>query len=459
MNVLYIEDDENIAEIYTAMIVDSFPGFKLIHYNNGLKALEELKNNTEKYSLVISDFNLPNISGGDIFSFVSGQMLGIPFLILSGIDCASDPKFKNFFNSHVRNAILLKPVTFDVLAEKIRWCLDGEGDLLKIYEGSKKNFDEKIPIRSDTFLKINSVPCDIFLRLNDGKFIKIINKKDVFESRLIQKLILKGITHFYVNRSELSEYGESVVNTLHNLLKSKNHKSDEIVKSQLTNKGIEILKSNLMKCGFNPGILKVADDITNLQIDMINANPELDAFLTKFQHYRKLNTDHTRLVSYLLVGILKELTWDSESTLQKMCTAALLHDISLPEDFLGKIILEENLSALSEDESKIYFRHPEESSHIAKNFESFTGGIEQYILEHHELPDGKGFPRKLNYNNVHPLGACLHLADIAADLIWKFEFDVQKVKDEIAALRSFYSRGFYRKPYDGLVKSLKDCKC
>ena len=40
--------------------------------------------------MVISDFKLPNISGADIFKFVSGQTLGIPSIILSGYDCSKD---------------------------------------------------------------------------------------------------------------------------------------------------------------------------------------------------------------------------------------------------------------------------------------------------------------------------------------------------------------------------------
>lgn len=174
MRIMYIEDDVNIAEIYSLMINDRFPTLEIEHYENGMKALQELKLKPERYKLVISDFNLTNISGGDIFSFVSRQMLGIPFIILSGIDCSNDPNLKSFFESHVRNAFLLKPASLSELTDKIEWCLDSESDLLKIYNKQPKNNDEKIPIRSDSFMKINSIPCDIYLKLGDDKFIKMI---------------------------------------------------------------------------------------------------------------------------------------------------------------------------------------------------------------------------------------------------------------------------------------------
>lgn len=226
----------------------------------------------------------------------------------------------------------------------------------------------------------------------------------------------------------------------------------------MTNKAIEILKSNLVKCGFNPAVLRVADEVASLQLEMIKSTPELSKYLEKYQNFRKINTDHTRLVSYVVVGILRELTWDSDSTLQKMCTAALLHDLSLPDGFIDKVVSEEFLKELNEADKKLYFNHPEESSHMAKHFDSIATGVEQFVVEHHELPDGKGFPRKLNYSNVHPLSATLHLADLCADLLWKNDFDVDKVKEELATLNLYYLRGFYRKPFEALMNSLKKCK-
>lgn len=457
MRILYIEDDTNIAEIYTLMIQDRFPSVEISHFENGMKALQELKTSPEKYNLIISDFNLTNISGGEIFKFVSGQMLGIPFIVLSGVDCSSDPNFQTFFTSHVRNALLLKPASAAELTEKIEWCLEGEDDLLKIYNSPAKNNDERIEIRSDTFLKINSIPCDIYLKLSNQKFIKIINKNDIFESILIQKLIMKGVTHFYINRSELSAYGTSILNTFYGLLKSKKHKGDEHSKSQMTNKAIDILKNNLVKCGFNPAILRVADEVASMQVEMIKGTPELNKYLEKYQNFRKINTEHTRLVSYIVVAILQELTWDSDSTLQRMCTAALLHDLSLTDEFLEKLNADETLSNLTDEEKSFYYRHPEESAHIAKHFESIAAGVELYVMEHHELPDGKGFPNKMNYGNIHPLSATLHLADLTADLLWKHNFNIAEVKEQINNKRQYYIRGFYRKPYEALVSTLKQC--
>ena len=42
--------------------------------------------------------------------------------------------------------------------------------------------DEKVPVNSEIFLKQNIVPCDVYVKLNTDKFVKIINKDAIFSS-------------------------------------------------------------------------------------------------------------------------------------------------------------------------------------------------------------------------------------------------------------------------------------
>lgn len=455
MNILYIEDDVSIAEIYSLFLHSKFPEIKIDHFTSGADAYLELSNHPEKYSLVISDFALPGKNGGELFKFVNGQMLGIPFVILSGHDCSRDDNFKNFFQSHVKNAFLLKPCPPEEFIAKITWCLESEKDKLKIYLKPSTNLDEKTPLSSEIFLKLNSIPCDVHVKLSSDKFVKIINKNELFSTGLIIKLINKGVKYFYINKSELSLYGESVAQNLYGMLKTSGTRSDDASKSQLTGKALDVIRNNLSKCGFSQSVLDLTEEVILLQVDMIQRSPELSEFMAKFQLFRKMNTEHSRLVSFFCVCILKEIGWDSESTLNKMCLASLFHDISLPDGFVKNIAINDYLNTLSDADRKAYENHCEQSAHLAKNFCSIAPGIEQVILEHHELPDGTGFPKKLTATHVHALSACLHLADVAADLMWKHDFDMEIIKTKILEKKEFYSKGFYRKPYEALAKTLK----
>lgn len=279
---------------------------------------------------------------------------------------------------------------------------------------------------------------------------------EIFEISLIQKLILKGVNHFYVNRSELSLYSETVINTLTINVKSKKNNSDEIQKSQLNSKALGILKKNILQCGMSESLVAATDEVVNLQLDLIKGTKGLNEFVEKFQIFNRASSEYVRIVNYIVYSILKDLTWDSESTIHRMSFATLLHDISLPDSFYKeRFETEEQINMLSSENKILYKKHPEESAHISKNFGQISGGVDRFILEHHELPNGKGFPKRLNYNNIHPLSAVLHLADFIADLMWEHEFNMKLVYENINNKRAFYQRGFYRKPYEAACRVFK----
>lgn len=455
MNILYIEDDAEIAEIYYIYLHTTFPNVDITLLLDGQEAIEELQKNPDKYSLVISDFNLPKKTGAEIFKFVNGEMFGIPFVLISGYDCTNDENLKFFFHSHVRNAFILKPCQPTEFIAKVKWCLETEKDVTKIYSQAATNIDERIPVNCSVFLKINSIPCDVYVKLSEDKFVKIINSNEVFSTEIILRLLSKGVTHFYVFKSELSRYGETIAHSLYLTLKRKAKRMSDTEKSQLTGKALSIIRNNLLQCGFNKSILSATEEVVNLQVDMIKRDPELSKFVEKFQLFRRMNTEHSRLVSFLCVGILYDVGWNSESTVHNMCMASLFHDISLPEDFNQRMMEAGGIQNLPESDQHLYSIHAEESADIAKNFVSIAPGMQQIILEHHELPDGSGFPRKLTSQVIQPLSAVLHMSDVAAESIWRHNFSFSEVHAEFLKNKLFYSSGYYRKPYDALMKVLK----
>lgn len=461
--ILYIEDDEDVAEIYTNLIKELFDQAIVEHHLSGNKAIEALFKSPADYSLIISDYKMNELSGADIFKKINGQMLGIPFIILSGYDCTSDESFKGFFDSYLKNAVLIKPVDPEELKKKITWCLEGKDSLLATYSKKLKSNDEKIPLNSNLFMKMNDVPCDVFVKLNDDKFVKIINKKEIFETEIVKKLILKGVKSFYINRSELSAYNDSALNAFNSLYRVKKNKSDDNLKSQHNNKAIEMLKNNLAKCGFSKAMLETADEIIKSQVELVLKVDNISEFLEKFQNFGQNYAHHSRLVSFITISILKEIGWDSESTIHKMGLAALLHDISLPDhlinrhDFVSRSDsrVEFQLKTLEDSNRLAFFNHPEESAQIATRFCSGFPEVSQCILEHHELPSGNGFPNKLNFNKIHPLAGVLHIADVTAELFFTKNFDSDAVRDDLEKLTKFYQRGFYKKPYNAVMKILK----
>ncbi len=80
MNILVVDDDPMAAEMVCAILEDG--GHRTRFVENGVAAMEQLQ--AEPADLVISDMNMPLISGLELFQELRAQNVGTPFVLLTG---------------------------------------------------------------------------------------------------------------------------------------------------------------------------------------------------------------------------------------------------------------------------------------------------------------------------------------------------------------------------------------
>ena len=80
--VLVIEDSSTMRSLIVTTVED-LEGFETVEVKNGIEALKILP--TQKFDLIITDINMPNINGLEVVSFVKGhpQYQTIPMIIVS----------------------------------------------------------------------------------------------------------------------------------------------------------------------------------------------------------------------------------------------------------------------------------------------------------------------------------------------------------------------------------------
>jgi hypothetical protein len=67
--------------------------------------------------------------------------------------------------------------------------------------------------------------------------------------------------------------------------------------------------------------------------------------------------------------------------------------------------LEERKSQFAADAVKGYHLHPARSADIVRNFKEIPADVDLIVQQHHERPNGSGFPRGLQNNYIAPLSA------------------------------------------------------
>ena len=86
MRILVVDEDQLAGEMITAVLEDQ--GHHVFQAENALHAIE-LLGQQSAIELIVSDLNMPLMSGIELFRELREQGLNLPFILLSGDDPAA----------------------------------------------------------------------------------------------------------------------------------------------------------------------------------------------------------------------------------------------------------------------------------------------------------------------------------------------------------------------------------
>jgi hypothetical protein len=100
-----------------------------------------------------------------------------------------------------------------------------------------------------------------------------------------------------------------------------------------------------------------------------------------------------------------------------------------------------------------YLQHPLKAKEIVNTLKNIAPDIDKIILEHHEMPNGSGFPRKIGATKISPLSCTFILSGILARYILEegAHFSLEKFI-EVFEHRG-YNRGNFKPTFD-IIKNM-----
>ncbi|MBL7714059.1 MAG: hypothetical protein JNL01_01240 [Bdellovibrionales bacterium] len=302
-------------------------------------------------------------------------------------------------------------------------------------------------IRAKILLSVVPLKGDIYIRLNEKKFVKLFHQGDNFEMGDLQKYTVKrGVEFFFIRVQDTQEFVEKYNDDLQRYLKkSYNLSLEEAVKVN------ESIYETVQELGNTMGFTKDVQSLCKTQVRMtvrtLGTNPSLKAILDKLETFKgQYLAMHSSLTGYLACAIASQLEWGSEATFSKLMLASFLHDVTLDNQDLARC---ESLAQAEERGFKgsdldKYRDHPFKGGEIAQRFQEVPPDVDVIIMQHHEKPDGTGFPRNLTHAYISPLAATFsvahELADAAIDAGKSFD-----IEEFLKKVRPRYNNIRYRK--------------
>ncbi len=314
--------------------------------------------------------------------------------------------------------------------------------------------DDYCPIRTNLLIRTTPLKGDVYIRLSKDKYVKLFRSGDEFDQQDLQKYYeTKHVEYMYLRRTELPEFIAKFSKELSQLLARSDMKQEEVMaNAELSQEAIHELANRI---GFTDEVQELAKQNVALTLKAIGANPKLSDIVNRLSGAGNYISQHSAMLAHVSCCLAKEMQWASDSTFSKLALASFLHDIAVTDPGLAQLNtlkeLEERKTDFPENLVKGYHLHPAKAGDVVRNFKEIPADVDLIVQQHHERPNGSGFPRGLAHNYIAPL-ACLFIMahDLTQEILKLREKFV--LADFVKERKPFFNQGNFKKIMASLEK-------
>ena len=397
MNILLLQDQDDVRE-KLGFLLESKLGAQVEPVSTFAEAEAKLKaGNSSLYGLLIVDWKEADAVSITRLRNLSPQMPLFVAYTQSSDALSSIPSVAAF----IERSTLMEDL---ILAT----------ERLQGGPGSDLTSDkDKVRIRTKLLLQVCPLKGDIYIRLSEKKFVKLFQVGDTFDLADMEKYtVKKGVEYLYIRKEQCLEFANKYIGELQKIMRGPLQQDDVV---QLNTSVHETVQELNRQMGFNREVQEITRTQVSMTVKAMGSNPNLAQILAKMERSKdKYISAHSTVCAFISCAIAGQLKWGSETTFFKLGLASFLHDMTLENNILAEMSsiaeIEEKRDIFSEAEIQIYKNHPIDAAELAKKMSEVPPDVDTIIVQHHERPDGTGFPRKLTYSYISPLSTVFIVA-------------------------------------------------
>lgn len=284
------------------------------------------------------------------------------------------------------------------------------------------------------------------------KFIRIYNANEEITQDFLDKYVKKGVDYFYVTDNDFDSFSKYYNDLIKQKLQKINVVEDKI-DYQL--QGFESIQDYVQNIGLDGNVIETMNIVTQSSIEVMKNNSDLFKLVEKMMHEENYLSEHSIMISYVAGALALEMEWVTSATLQKLATAAILHDTYLGDSKLARISHkpeEEWGLELRPDQIELIRRHPIAMADIIKKTKGIEPDVDVIIFNHHETADGNGYPRNLDHHKIFPLAAFFIVSECFVNEIYGKKPSKQEVSQIITQIEAKFNKGNFKKASESLRK-------
>jgi len=445
--VLIVDDMDDILDILRFYMEAMIPQEDILLAKNAQEAIDLFYQNRYDIRLIVCDYNMPDRNGDVVYSEIR-KISRVPFILhTSEVVDNKDAFVDNINFTHVP-----KPA---IMAEF--------QELANLYLGKARvmarTLESYVAVNVVLLEKMKLIPVPLYVKIHDENFVRICHGNQEFSDIEAQKYINHKVTQLYIERKDIQDF---IGDYQRRVFESVEGMRGTDCAFALTSASLDFIKQAQERLGFTREVQEMTTKNINMVLSLLGEHDNFKQILGKWQtSNNSYYAECASLVALISTSVAKKLNWVSDLTAQKLAFAAVLHDMTLSSsDVANMDLLREALSPAWKKKKppahiEEYRNHPAKASELVKNWQHCPPDVDTIILQHHELPDGSGFPSHLGHQRIAPLAALFIVAEDLARYI--LAATPQKNFDTwLFERRDYFSRSEFKKVVEVLAMSEPD---
>jgi len=395
LSILVVDDQHDMREALASLLAGG--GHKISEAENGKVAQDLLDAN--HFDLVISDIQMPLVNGVELLSWVKARK-NTPVILVTGFSHILETQ--HAFDLGAAD-FLTKPFSFKDLSHAIGKIFEAKP--IKEDQEDPGNLYCRIPI--EDFVSGASVQIGVYVKLSDTKYVRVAHTGDQIPFDRVENYKSKGLEYLYAKKSDFARLVGFNLDLSQVVQNNSNISSEK--KLRFLRYTTELVLENAVVNGVDSKAFKQAVDCLELTLSVVAENQELFEMLEILNTHADWLYAHSLGVSIYSVMIAKKMGWVSQATLFKLGVGGLFHDIGQKE--IAVDLLVKSRPSLSLDERNYFETHTSRGKDILLALKGLSDDILQIVYEHHEDCTGRGYPRRVSSERIHPLAKVVAVAD------------------------------------------------
>jgi response regulator RpfG family c-di-GMP phosphodiesterase len=434
------------------MMIEAEFDLQVYQAQDGEEAINLLKMHPD-IAVIISDYDMPKMNGADVYQYVQ-KTLNKPFILIYQATLVDDDKLIDFFDKD-SNYNISKPFEHEKFVKILSLALAQSQRMQNQIEPIHSENTNYLRIRGTRLLEQDKYIANTFIKIPNGGFIQIGIADTAIDHAKVITYLEKGVEYLYQDKEQFNQYINSTIKKL----------SDRITQSVPTSENITTLHTKSIKevrelvkiIGVKEPVVQLTEQVASVVTSTIKNEKNLSFFLQGLVLKESYFFEHSNIINYLCAAMVKELGWDTERATKRFITASMFFDMALSKPTLATFhtIKSENFTSLPKNSRTEILEHINTALKILAKSKSIIGDEFKIIEHHHEKPDGSGFPKGLNADQIPPQSAVFIIAhDFAHQLI------INGGPEKISNAQIFdklgpeYANGNFERPYLALKKAL-----